>query len=1580
MILVLSGILAARIDNPKFQSYIGDKVVNYLSGMLHTEIRIGSVNFRFFDHLVLHDILIRDLNSDTLVAAKTIDVTLGLIDLIQRKYVIKKVKLDGATVFLHNPKDGEAFNFQFIVDAFSKKGPSPIETTPPVLNLGAVLLNQVHFVMLDEYNDVLLDFHLPKLTIAVRQLDLANSTIGLHDLTFERADLKIAKLQRYIDPNDTLSAMDTAIVHLNTKPLKLLVSRFRFRDSQFQFDDLNEPATDTGFDGFHQLYSDLNMEINDGSMVLDTIKARIRNISFREKSGFIVNHLEANATVTPVEAIADQLKIETPYSSVNNYYSMSYRNFHSFFDYNSAVTMKALLSEASISLQDLVYFMPQLQKIAGTVLTSGNFHGTVDNLKGKEVKLQTASLTRFSGSMDIKGLPDIAATFIDLKVNQLVTSAEDAKVIVTGLNLPKEFSKLGTVDFNGSFTGFFNDFVAYGVINSKIGQVSTDLNMKFNEKYTNASYSGNLAMNQFDIGNYANADSLLGAISFNAKITGTGLKIADLDASMNGEVQQLQFNGYNYQHLLVDGTFTKRLFTGNVKLHDENLNLDFTGLVDLNQALPVYDFQADITDARLNKLRFTDSAYVVSTHLNMNMKGDNIDNLLGNAIAYHTRFSKHGQSLDLDTVFLKIHESGGSKHFMLEADQGKAVFDGHFLLTRIPNSFLAVLDFYFPSLPYEATAVPERQDFDFDIALHDVSGVLHFFFPGWSGFSESAIHGHFNSLHNAITFTGKIPSLRFKNLFVDTLAIEATTTQQQFQFSAISSDLQIGDSLSVIHPGIEVNVSGDSALFKLSGANIPQNTYMNLQALVTGDTSGILLKVLPSDLVLNDKRWLVSPDNLLHYADERLRFHHFTLQHDNQSLTITNINLRPRATNLHLDFNNIPIADLYHFVRQEGFEVDGNLSGTMEILNVFHSPRFQAYMQLTPLTVNRRSIAASSLNMSYIPETDEVITEWLLTDVLYEVKATGSYFPRRPDDKMNYTLDIRNFDLSFFETLLPGFFSNTTGSASGILHLTGNPEAPELTGKLNIPFLSLKVDYLQTTYKTYNETVTFNSGNIDIGKMKLVDTNEDEATATGQVVHDHLDKFIFNLAVNTNRIQALNTTEKDNTLFYGTAEASGIIQFIGPVENMEIRASVASLQGTSIAVPINSGAGIGDRSFIRYVKRGIDTVSFASNASELLQGLRLNFDMDITPDAKISIIFDQKAGDILTGTGNGNIRMEIDTKGDFNMYGTYTIAEGDYLFTLQNFFNKFFTIDEGGTISWTGDPYEAQINIDALYSTKASVYDLAVGSGITFSDQEIKDLQRHVPVRVALKLSGSLLLPDVTFDILLPDETALSSAAYQQVQKVKQDEGELNKQVFGLLILNRFLPTTSGTGNQSIGSDVNNSVSEFLLNQLSYWTSQIRNDIDVNLNYQSYEAKLNSTNPNDYTKRNELEVALTKRFFNDRLALEAGGNFDFAGSNNTAAPTTGSTNVAGDFSVDYKITPDGRLSGKAFSKSQYDVVDERYKTKNGVALSYKREFNKFKDLFQKDQEKEKQKQERRRLKQQQEIEKKETEVSSVPTH
>jgi len=198
------------------------------------------------------------------------------------------------------------------------------------------------------------------------------------------------------------------------------------------------------------------------------------------------------------------------------------------------------------------------------------------------------------------------------------------------------------------------------------------------------------------------------------------------------------------------------------------------------------------------------------------------------------------------------------------------------------------------------------------------------------------------------------------------------------------------------------------------------------------------------------------------------------------------------------------------------------------------------------------------------------------------------------------------------------------------------------------------------------------------------------------------------------------------------------------------------------------------------------------------------------------------------------------------------------------------------------------------------------------------------------------------------------------LQRIKQDQNEVNKQVFGIIVLGHFLPESSGLGNQSIGTEVNNSLSEFISNQISSLASQIRNDLDFTVNYQAYQANNSPTNTAGLVKRNELQLAITKRFFNDRLSIDVGGDFDFGATDPYSNAST--TGIAGDFAVEYKITPDGRVTGKVFSDSDYDIIDERNKTKNGIALTYRREFDTLKELFNDPEKKQERKEARKRKK------------------
>ncbi len=1572
VILILAGCTVYKLKDPRFQTTLAQKAVAYLSKKLNTEITLGSIEIGFFHSMVVRDILIKDRKNDTLLSAGEINARFRLLGLLRNKFEIDYITLTKTNLYLRRSLSDSDFNFQFILDALSSKNPSSEDTSAIQLRLSNLDMNQTHFILFDAPNATELNFLLPKININVNKLDLEQPKFDLKKLLIDQSDLKIVKLKEANPDTSTVSLEnDTMIVHINTKTIQLFISDFEISNSKFTYDDENEPYATEGFDGVHESFSDLNLHFTNASMVLDTIKAHVENLSAKEKCGFVLNHLEGDGKVTTTEASATNLKIETPNSSIKNFFSMQYTNFHGFLSFNEGVRLNANLEHSKVSMKDIRYFISSLPETDEQLLADGKIRGPIDNLKGKDLDLRTGNITQFRGDIDLRGLPDIDETFIELNIDNFYSNAADIKRWIPGVKLPNEVVRLGAVNFTGNFSGFTHDFVAYGQFNTQLGKVTSDLNLKFKEKgnKNTASYSGNLAAAGFDIGHMLAQDSLLGKISFSASVKGVGLNTENETAGMTGSVQQIEFNGYNYENADVDGKLEGKVFTGNVHLNDKNIRLSFAGLVDWNKELPVYNFKAKIDSANLRVLNLVHDPYVMSASVDINMSGKKFDDMIGYARASKINISRPEKSWMADSVLFRIDKENNYKTMLLKFPQASASFEGTFALTKLPASVMSVLNHYFSQLPGESNPDTLLQDFDFEIKINRVSSALAFFFTDWRGMDSTHIKGHFSSVKNEIDFTGTVPTLDYGPLDFDHGYISAHTHNDSLTVLAGSQMLTIDDSITVNTPGLAATVFHDVAIITAKGISPDFKTHVDVTTRLSGDTSGIQLQVLPSELVLNGRKWSISENNLLTYTPDRLIFENFELTSEERRLVVKNVNLRVKATNLGFDFNNIPIEDFHELLQTGSLDFGGNITGTAQVLNIFNAPRIDANVTITDFVLNGSKVKQVNAVVAYLPEEDRLSLQSQFSDPEYDMQASGDYYPRKTTDQLKLEVNVKKAELGLLQHLFfEGMISNTHGSAEGKLFVEGTVAMPALTGNITVNSLTTTVNYLQTTYRTYHTPVKFTESSIDFGSFKLYDEFGDSADVKGHITHDHLHDFVMNVGITSKRFLALNTTSKDDSVFYGTARIAGIIQFLGPVDGMEIRASAKTLKGTNIAIPVYSTYTSGGHSFIQYYNPR-DTSVTLSTFSVLPEGLTMDFNLEITPDAVMQIIFNEKTGDIIRGSGDGNLRIEINDKGDFNMYGLITIEKGDYLFAQFNFFNKYFNIQKGGSIVWNGDPYEAQINISAIYSTKASLYDLVAGSGASFTDDEMKELKQRTNVDLYLKLNGNLFSPDISFDIRLPDVSAGANVANIELARMKSDENEMNKQVFGILVLGHFLPPEQGLGNESLSSEVNNTLSEFLFNQISYLASSIRDDVDISVNYQSYTTETNiNLNPSDPTdlysqKRNELQVALTKRFFNDRLAVDVGGNFDFGGSSTT--PEQSTTGIAGDFAVEYKITPDGSVSGKVFSYSDYDVIDERNKTKNGVALTYTREFDNLKEFF-KDPDKERKKQLRKELKRQME--------------
>jgi hypothetical protein len=560
---------------------------------------------------------------------------------------------------------------------------------------------------------------------------------------------------------------------------------------------------------------------------------------------------------------------------------------------------------------------------------------------------------------------------------------------------------------------------------------------------------------------------------------------------------------------------------------------------------------------------------------------------------------------------------------------------------------------------------------------------------------------------------------------------------------------------------------------------------------------------------------------------------------------------------------------------------------------------------------------------------------------LPNILFSGYYYPKKAENNIDMELDLQAIRMQLLKPFVIKYCSEFDGLISGSMSIKGSVKKPLLSGLINVKADKIKVDYLGTTYK-FTHDISIENNAFGIDNMTIYDMNNNKAVVTGKVYHDNFKNFQLDFDIQTTKFMCLNTSETDNNLYYGKAFVTGVVSVFGFTDNnIRIDANVQTEKITSkdksdkvnilskteltkIYIPLGGTTEVSQNNFITFVKK--DSSLSIDKYNVQLGGLALNFDVNVTPDAEIQLIFDQKVGDIIKARGNGNIKLNISERGDFKMYGDYVIENGDYLFTLQNIINKKFDIVKGSTIRWSGIPYKADLDINAVYKARASLqpfFDSTSAAGV--------DLKKRYPIDLNLGMMGNLLSPQINFDIGLP--TVDAQTRQTVLSYVNTDVSEKNRQVFSLLILNSFVTpyqlANGNAGSNAAAGAASANTSEMLSNQLSNMLSKISKDFDIGVNYRPGVSTIT---------KDELEVALSTQLFNDKLTVE--GNI---GNNPNSQATN---NIVGDVNVDYKITEDGKVRVKAFNKANDDnLTNINSPYTQGVGIFYREEFNTIGELF-----------------------------------
>ncbi len=1567
---------------PWVQSWGAKKLTTYLSKELHTQVSVGKVTLGIFNVISLDNFYVEDLSGDTLIYAGKLKINhSGLFMLFARSFKIETLILRDAEIRISR-KEGEANqNFQFILDYFAKNekpGPPDLSRKPFRLNLRHLYFENVHFLNPDLAKGEIFDVQVLKAEGHFDTFNLTGKRLALSKFLIQpkvKITLMTEKLPAASGKPGQLVTDKTVVPMEDSAHFLLTIRDFDLEGGTFALRNLRvEPERTTPSNILNYNHLDVfNLEahFNDFSFSDLNFHGEIEKLALQEKSGFILEHLIAkDATLTCEGMNLFDMELKTPYTRLGDTLIFKYDNYHAWETFTDDVKMDLRFENSSVAIRDIMTFAPALQENPffkenenEMVRLDGRIRGEVNSLDGKNMTLDLGEDFHFEGNFNTRDIAVKDEQYLHLNLERLHTSMGTLRKLIPGFTPPANFNKLGNLDFKGKFDGFFVDFVADGTLKTDAGTARMFMNLKLRDGRDKARYSGDLYLDDFNLGAFSN-DANLGKITFDGHVKeGVGLTLDKASAVLEANIASFVFKNYEYKNVDVNGKLSKNLFDGALKIEDENIDLDFIGSVDFTNATPVFDFKADLKKLALLPLNLTKQDLQFFGKVDMNLSGTRLSNVVGKAKLIDFQFVNNKKdTLTVDSALVSSSFlPSGEKKFTVKSNLGTADIEGRFDIEKIPEKFLSFLTKNYPRYAErlgikQAPVLLDSARFKFEMELFELQNLMGFFDEKIKGFDHTVLSGKYDGGRNELSAEVEIPLWSYEGI--------------QFKDVYFKSNLE-GEEGSIQLGVIETKFSEDQALPPISViGDVFRDTLeflviasdffnildkINVNGVLTlEDSAAWRMSFKPSDLVVLNQTWDINTANFVRIGEGKVETRNFELTHGVEQIVLTSI----RNEGLELQLRNLPLDSLAFVQQVRNPHLAGVSNLTVKAKDVFKLQGLSAALRIENLTANGDPYGLFSLDAEAPSMQEQVTASFAIEGDSSLLVGDGTFNPpaykngTKPPLYFDFNVDISKYPVKILNYFVAEI-SNLKGSVTAEnIHFFGLPSKPQWEGLVNVSNASFTLNALKTTYRVPKGTMRLTNRLLDATGSVAYDKFGNKAFVEGGITHDHMRNWGLDVKINTetNRgFLAMETTAKDNPVLYGTAVGTGYVRFTGTFKQPSLYANARTMPLTHIVIPMTGATKPTDVKFITFPDKTKqeDPKKNGTSSSSDLRGLNMEFDLDLTEDALMEVIFDKTWGDQLSGTGKGDLKVILNRNGGFYMRGKYEVVSGSYLFTLMNLFlNKPFDVERGGTITWNGDPYKANININAVYSKlNTSVYNFIQEFIPAGSPQE--DLARNsTPVGLKMNLKGNLLSPDIDFDIEFPSlDSELRGYAENKLRTIRQDPNELNRQVFGLLVLGQFLPSDYTLQAGDIGI---NTVSEMLSNQLSIYLTEFVSEllsgtdliqgIDLDIAYNRFSS--GSLSNASFVTGSELQGTL-RVSVSDKVTIRFGGNFDVGGGQVVA---TNSALRAHEFVIEYILSKDRRLKIRAYQNTEPDIGGGK-RIKTGVGLSFRKEFDSISELI-----------------------------------
>ncbi len=1412
------------------------------------------------------------------------------------------------------------------------------------------------FLVRDLKKDTLL--YAGKLYVNAKKIEFSSTNFQLEVSGIENSTIKLKRYEKEKDFNfqfivDYFSPKETK--KDTTSKLKIDFGRLKLKQINFTYTDYNDlkRSSSMNFSDLH--VQDLNGTVDEIIMKDDTIELQFSDFSFREKSGFVLDQMATKLLVCPTTISMHELFFISKHSYLHGQLQLKQFGYDDFSDFTEKVSVEIELMDTShFGLMDLHYFSGLNFTKNDNVYLKGKINGKVNEFNGKEIQLKYGNSTFFAGNFNVTDITMPDQMYLHLNIKSLSTAYHDlVRFEIPGTNITERSSMfsslkpLGKISYLGKIDGFLNEIASKGALTTSIGFIQCDASLtNLVDSTSELGYAGYFSMNSLDIGKFLN-NKEVGKLNASLQVEGSGTSIEKLNAHFDFKIQSMVIHGYDYHAMDVNGVFNNKKFNGLLTVKDTNAKFTFSGSVNLNDKYTDMDFKADVENLDFVKLHFSspkDSIQKFQSKMMVNLRGNDLASLSGKIIVDSLSYSLNSKTYFLSSLNLLLNQNSLEKSIEVNSDYLDLDITGKFNLSDIPSSFRKFTENYFPTF-IKDRKIPKNKiltdNFTFSVRLKNFNKINGLIAPELNISDGATLSGRFDISKNEFSVLAQSNKIAYGDIVLTDWKLDGVTKDKSIILTSGADKIKVTDSLFFDRFRLTSLSTDTTSDFSLAWSN-------SMRKKNSGDVSGkiffqnesFLIKLLRSDITIADSIWSIYGDgnSIIVDTSGAIVISDLNINNGEQEIKATGKISNNDNDLAHLEITKFKLVQLNPLLSAAQMKLDGSVSGFCDLSGVFGKLILTSDFNFSKIHLNDKELGGGKIKSFYDARRDVVgINGFLskgniLNGVEFKnIEFVGEYFPSRQEDNLDVSANFKNFDITVIQPYLSGvitFAKQRGASIDGVVSVKGKISKPLVTGKINFSAKNFRIDYLNTIYtangiiKLFPDKIQFGDDEAVFTKLPepitLSDKEGHEAELWGNIFHDNFSITKLDFDINAKNFQALNTTAVNNPGYFGKAYVSGNLGVYGDVDNINFNINVKTEKNTEFNIPLSGPATVEENDYMFFVKKDSlqkDQTSYTKS----LSGINLNFNLEATPDASVKLIFDSKSGDVIQANGSGNINMVINTNGKFEMSGLYTLDDGNYLFSLENLLSKKFDIVSGSTIKWTGDPLNADINITAGYNQNSSLTPF-------FPSDSTGLYTKPVRASVLLNLKDKLLTPDISFGIQLPtvDETTR-----QTVLSYINNEQELNRQVFSLLLLKSFV-TPLQLSNQGVGvgagSAASRTSSEMLSNQLSNWLSQLSTNIDISVNITP----------------EQMDVALSKQLFNDRLSID--GN---VGVNNAAGQKT--TNMIGDLQVDYKVYPDGKLRVKGFNKSndntQISTLGGPFT--QGMGLFYREEFNTVDELYQK---------------------------------